>query len=495
MTEIVHALMADVVPHSRHAYVIGSIPEDVADVVHARCADVVEVAATDVAQVANPRGVVVIGDIETTTSLATERHSWDKILTASQRLMQPGGTLITIVPTDGAFAGLLAATPVTLNTDESRPASLQQLRKRLTALAVGQPVVHPMYGDPVQPAAILRQDIVESATVGSLPTIMLSQALTATALASRERDLMTVMNPDEAIERAVRACALGALASQLIAVVGGQGRAVYTTTLAGEVSWADATDDRRQWVTSNGLIPEAPTFDLTLRKLLALGNLPQFQIQAARVGTWLRTHADVARINDIPFDQLLDLKGTAFLLLSTKSTSDETSVDDDIDNTLARAWWRFLDRLGSDRAALPWPQLTTDSALIGSWLGMSGANPAAANRNPTLTMTSIEHAHTAVARADERSELLHQRVAALTEVLERRDHQLAVREANIWRLREQLLKAIETSELAERAAAVIRTQWSYRLARRVELLSEPRQLMRAVGNRLEKQVKIIRRAR
>lgn len=159
-------------------------------------------------------------------------------------------------------------------------------------------------------------------------------------------------------------------------------------------------------------------------------------------------------------------------------------------------WWEFLHRLGYRRDSLPWPTLTDDIDLVRSWLRMSGADEDRANPPvPASSRPSDQRAALAQTRADQRIELVEERLRLENEALERRDNQLTVRETAIRMLRGQLVQAQEDKVKADVAAAQLKSGKAYKLARRVTLLTDPKETVKVVGNKLDTSVKKVRRMR
>ncbi|WP_265447736.1 hypothetical protein [Flexivirga meconopsidis] len=491
MSDPIQLLLDDLVPRATAGYTVGALPAPIEQALRERCSEVVELPTLDSDAQVSPRGVIAVGDVAPGAGQSAAQ-AWARAVTDAAGLLETGGVLLVFAPAHSVFSGLVDGFRATGGSDLRQ--STRRFTERLTALGL-DPAVHLMYGDPAAPRAVLRADIAARAGAGSLATVLLAEALSAPG-ADDDTSPLPLLSPEEAIDHAARAGALPEIAGGLIAAVGGRGRAVYAVTSDAQPVWADPADDGAVWVTSYGSVPRATTFEHTLRRLLERGDLPGFRTEAARIGTWLRTHPDAAGLDRVAFDRLLDVDGAALTPVTTTATSpDPASADREDDTVLTGAWHRFHSRLGPLRFDLPWPQLTTDDALITSWLEMSGVAGARSATLPHPAPTSVERAVDAIDRAVDRNALLEQRIAALTEVLEHRDSQLMVREASIYRLHTQLLDAIEKAQAAERDTAQVRGRSSYKLARRLELLTQPKQFVRAAGNKLEKQVRTIRRMR
>ena len=478
MADLLRALLRDVLPNAKDAYLIGDADERLQEVLDER-----GITTHRAAEGADRLPLVIAAGGLSTYALA-EHITWQQACDRLAALLAPGGTLVVGLAGESTLASLLSTVPPTPQPEATCPRSAAQLRDALRHSGLPGSTVHLLFGEAGNPGAILSRSTATHARPGTLATLAVEQAVTAGDTAR------TVLDPLDAIDRAAQAGALELAASGFVVVAGGRGHDLYFTQ---DDTVVAAEAEAGRWVLPDRELPDSPGVEAQLRAALAAADMPAVRELAAAIGSFARTDPRATSVAALHLHHLVqDADGRLGWVLPP-AQSDHT---DDTDSLLAAMWWEFLHRLGYRRDSLPWPTLTDDIDLVRSWLRMSGADEDRANPPvPASSRPSDQRAALAQTRADQRIELVEERLRLENEALERRDNQLTVRETAIRMLRGQLVQAQEDKVKADVAAAQLKSGKAYKLARRVTLLTDPKETVKVVGNKLDTSVKKVRRMR
>lgn len=483
MPDLMSAFLQDVLTHTPDAYVVGTPDARLQALLDER-----RITAHSVHDATEQLPLVIAtdGPLE---QPATQHCSWNEALVQLAARLAPGGTLVLGVRGSSTLADLLTAVPSRVAPAPGSPASAVQLRDALRRAGLRGATVHLLFGDQDSPSAILTERAAAGAGPGTLPALFVESAYTA-----EQPRVHSLLDPADAIDRAARAGALSIAATGFIAVVGGKGRDLYASDGDG-VTWAEYDDPAARWVMSDRIVHAGANVEEDLRAAAAAADLTLFGRIAADLGSFVRTDPTAGTSDGIHLQHLARASdGRISWLLLPRATTSRVDPDD----LLSGAWSEFLHRLGHRRDALPWPALRDDAELVRHWAGLSGAQgslTAAGDDARSTESSSVQEDMVARARFADRAELLRERLAITQDVLHQRENQLTVRETSIRQLRDQLVEAQQAQLDAERETAAIRRSPGFRLANRATLLRDPKKLILTVGNRLDKQVKQIRRMR
>lgn len=479
MADLLRALLRDVLPNAKDAYLFGTADDRLQEVLDER-----GIATHQPAVGADPLPLVIAAGGLSSYALA-EHISWQEACARAAALLAPGGTLVVGLAGESTLASLLSNVPATPGSDETRPRSAAQLKDALRTAGLQGSTVHLLFGAAGRPGAILTQKVAAQARPGTLPALAVEQAVTSAGTGR------TLLDPLDAVDRAAQAGALELAATGFVLVAGGRGHDLYL--VEGDQAVAAEADPSGQWLLPDRVLPGAPGLEARLHSALATADLPAFRELAAAIGSFVRTDPLATSVEAVRLQHMVaDGEGRIGWLFPPTQDGGEG----DSDALLAAMWWEFLHRLGYRRDSLPWPGLTDDADLVRSWLRMSGADQDRATPPaPAPAARSVQQDAFAVSRDTERSALIEERLRLGNEALERRDNQLTVRETAIRMLRGQLIAAQEDKEKADVAAAALKSGKAYKVARRVTLLTDPKETVKVVGNKLDTTVKKVRRMR
>lgn len=483
MADLLRALLRDVLPHTKDAYVIGDADDRLNDTL-TELLDERGISTRRPSADAEPCALVIAaGGL---SQYALDEHlTWQEACARVAGLVCPGGTLILGLQGESTLATLITSVPTAPVTDSTTPRSATQLKDALRTAGLRSTTVHLLFGDPERPSAVLTEDAARRARPGTLPALAVEEALMGSTSGQ------TLLETGDALDRAAQVGALDIAATGFVAVAGGRGHDLYFEQ-DGQPTWAESDDSGRRWVLPDRVLPAQPSVEAQLRAALVSAEVADFRSLADRIGAFVRTDPAAASLGSLRLRHLMDDGGQIGWIVPP--TPADTALP--ADALLADAWWDFMHRLGFRRDQLPWPELTDDVDLVRSWLRMSGADQDAALPAPACPDTRSDQRNAlTLNRISERADLVEERLRLANDALKQRDSQLKIRETAVRLLRSQLLQAQKDKVKAERETAALRRGRAYKLARRITLLSDPKESVRVVGNKLDTGVKKIRRMR
>jgi hypothetical protein len=533
-------LLADVLPTTRHALVVGPHGSDVIDVVASRSsrATVLLRSLSDArALAAEPRaGDVrfVAGGLDGLAGHVTEpfdavlaADGLDRVLGAdspdldwpdrlAELLRHAAEDAVVLVGCENGFSltGVLDSRPpeqrygddewIPLHEDPRRPGSAEQFADALRRAGVRDATTYATFYVDGLPHTLFDVRAASAARPGHLAGRLAVRALEASAAG------VPLLAPvADGAEAAIHAGLLASLPQRWLAVRGKRGRTLYTLgSRVGLVVGADLVGDDGGWrvTVADGAadargdgagpvrvspqaipsrVPDAETMERLLFRAAAAGDVPRFRSLAAGIGDWVRArHAEdpaaVTCLDDLQPDGSGFAPGVYGWVASMPASASDL---------LAAAWHRWYDRLTSGHRQHPWPPWMTASDLVGLWLTMAGDTPSPESLQRGREIADALRAAMTV-EAPEEPDL--RTALARAQDAEKRAFELAGHIFGLERTIGFRDKQLRTRELRIRALRQdmerLRASRAFRLVLFLQKLSatirRPRRLARAVKRRL-----------
>ncbi|PZG13872.1 hypothetical protein C1I95_22830 [Micromonospora craterilacus] len=532
---VLTALLADLLPSSSRALVVGPHGSDVVDAVAARSAHttvlVRSVSDAEALRAATPSaGVTIVagsldgfvdrlgeGDafdlvlaadgVDRVMSTDSSQQDWQRRATALARTAAAGAVVLVAVWNDFALTELFDRRPAhqrhgddewwPLHDDPSRPTSPAQVRAALAGLGLDVSTLYSVIDVAGEAHTLIEADAAAGTRPGH-PAARL--AVRAVDAAAADAPLLAPLA--ESVDAAARAGQLGAVTPGWLAVCGPvAARTVYARSAApssvltanlhdGRWQLTDRTGDNRGSgdliaVAGTAEVPDTESVERLLLRAAAAEDVPEFRRIAGRLGDWARKHAAADSLGVVRLDDT-GVDGDTFAsgVLAWRTAVDSSAVE-----LLSAAWHRFHDRLVGGHHRHPWPPWMTEQDLVRTWLGMSGEEPTtgvlAQGRQLADQVAAVadvrrtdagQDLRTSIADADAaktRAAELAGHVFGLERTLKFRDQQLKVRENRLRALRTEL-RNIKGSRAAQVAEVI----------RKVAVIRDPKRVARAVKRRL-----------
>ena len=511
MLDALNTVLADAVGPTDSAYVLG-FADEVAQQLVNRLGSSEHITRVRSAQqlTAGPRSVVIAGPEWETVFAGEASMTYADHLAALNEALAPGGTLAVYTANSHSLAPLLdvqasrvasAAVPA----DGTTPTTPGALIAQLTSLGHSTVNVHSFFGGASGWCAV-SQAAADRARPGDIVSHAIARALDAQVSSQQQ-----VMPASDLVDRLASTQLLPAAAFGFLALVGGRGRSLYSTTSDGEVQWLDRSAHDTKWGVGADpnrydgqlMLPVAPSAATLLLEAIETEDTAAFRAVAARLGKWTAQSSDVEGLTHVDWRDVLATEDDLTLALdfSGERTRD-ADADFSRDLLLASAWREFTRLARRTQPVMPWPQTWGDDELMRLWLSMTGVAEPRIEELLEL-VPADEPAHLSLREAIASSELYSQRATALQDevhalqvTLHQQEEELAVRGRAIRSLRQQALNASRNREMMEKANQDIKNSMTFRLAsqfRKVGLITRPKTLVKAVGKKAEKGVRSIRR--
>ena len=268
MADLLRALLRDVLPKTKDAYVIGDADDRLNDTL-TQLLDERGISARRPTADAEPCALVIAAGGLSQDAL-DEHLTGQEACTRVAGLVCPGGTLILGLQGESTLATLITSVPTAPVTDSTTPRSATQLKDALRTAGLRGTTVHLLFGDPERPSAVLTEDAARRARPGTLPALAVEEALMGSTSGQ------TLLETGDALDRAAQVGALDVAATGFVAVAGGRGHDLYFEQ-DGQPTWAESDDSGRRWVLPDRVLPAEPSVEAQLRAALVSAEVAVFR--------------------------------------------------------------------------------------------------------------------------------------------------------------------------------------------------------------------------
>ncbi len=536
---VLAALLADLLPQSKRALVVGPHGSDLIDAVAARSAQTTVLvrsvgdAESLRAVISNTTVTIVAGSLDGLIDSLTEDETYDLVLAADGldrvmgydapqqdwhtraaalvRAAAAGAMVVVGMQNDFALTELFDSRPShkrhgddewwPLHDDPTRPASPAQLRDALTGLGLETSLLWATVDVAGETHTLVEVDALAATRPGRPAARIAVRAFETAATA-----VPLLASLAEGVNAAACAGQLGAVTPGWLVVCGPRPPAVHTIYTRGgntsSVLAADLADNRWKLVTVAGAgsspaglsanespaeVPDTESVERLLLRAAAKEDVPEFRRLAEQLGDWVGKSAAefgpgaVICLDDTGVDGDTFARGVL---------ARQTAEESDTAELLAAAWHRFADRLTRGHHRHPWPPWMSGADLVRTWLSMSGEEPTDAildrgRQIAEAVAVVMDAPQVATPSPDLRTQLVDAETAR-TQAVELAGHVFGLERT--LKMRDQQLKVREGRLRSLRSEmSRFRGSRAARLAvviRKVGVVRDPKRLARAVKRRL-----------